>query len=86
MYMSYCRFEGTRHELDACIGEVYDHYNEEAEYEVSENEIENFRRMVHNFVELLNDTGILDEDGEINNDALDGVCETMRHRYTDEDY
>ena len=53
---------------------------------MSENEIENFRRMVHNFVELLNDTGILDEDGEINNDALDGVCETMRHRYTDEDY
>lgn len=87
MYMSYCRFEGTRMELNACIGEVYDHYNEVAEYDVSENEIDNFRRLVHNFVEMLNDTGILDENGEIDDDALDGVCETMRHRYiVDDEY
>ena len=86
MYMSYCRFEGTRHELGACIGEVYDHINEEAEYEVSENEIQNFRQMVESFVELLNDAEILTEYGEINEEALDQVCEKMAKSFGEEDY
>ena len=86
MYMSYCRYEGTRYELNACIGDAREHYYEEAEYEVCENEIDNFRQLIHNFVEFLGETEILDENGEINEDKLDEVCETMRHRYTTEDY
>ena len=49
MYMSYCRFEGTLAELRACMSEVYDHVNEEAEYEVSDREINYFRQMVEIF-------------------------------------
>lgn len=86
MYMSYCRFEGTRHELGACIQEVYDHINEQAEYEVSDNEIDNFRKMVHSFVELLQDAEILDEDGEINEEKLDQVCTLMGQRFGEEDW
>ena len=86
MYMSYCRFEGTRHELGACIGEVYDHINEEAEYEISDNEIRNFRQMVNSFLELLNDAGILTEYAEINEEALDQVCEKMAQSFGGEEY
>ena len=85
MYMSYCRFEGTRQELQACFGEVYDHINEEAEYEVSDHEIREFRNMVRNMVEFLQDTEILDENGEVNERALDEVCETMRYGYSEEE-
>lgn len=80
MYMSYCRFEGTKHELNACINDVEDHVMEEAEYEISESEIACFRTMVMNFVDFLNDMAITD--AEIDMEALDEVCEAMKKRYT----
>lgn len=50
MYMSYCKFEGTRMELNSCLNTVEEHVNHEAEYAVSENEINNFQQMVIDFV------------------------------------
>jgi hypothetical protein len=85
MYMSYCRFEGTRHELRACLSDVEDHVNEEAEYEVSDSEINHFRIMVEAFVGWLNDMALLDEDGKIDRDALEQVCKAMAKSYGQEE-
>ena len=85
MYMSYCRFEGTAAELRACLGDVEEHINEEAEYEVSDREIRSFRSMVEDFVNFLNENELLDEDGELNEDELDRVCELMKQTAKDEE-
>jgi soluble cytochrome b562 len=85
MYMSYCRFEGTRNELRACLSDVEEHVNEEAEYEVSDSEINHFRNMVEEFVGWLNDMALLDEDGEIDRDALEQVCKAMAKSYGQEE-
>ena len=77
MYMSYCRFEGTRQELGVCLDTVYEHINEEAEYRVSENEIANFRQMVKDFYEFLYQTEILDDDGELDEEMLESICDKM---------
>lgn len=84
MYMSYCRFEGTRHELNACISEVEEHINEEAEYEVSDHEIRHFRQMIQEFVEFMDENELLDEYGELDNSKLDDICEAMSRGYGEE--
>lgn len=81
MYMSYCRFEGTKAELSACLTEVEDHIYEEAEYEVSDREIGHFRQMVESFVSFLGEHDLLDEDGELDEEVLDAICETMKKGY-----
>lgn len=86
MYMSYCRFEGTRMELSACLNEVRDHIYDEAEYKVSEGEIENFKSMVEIFLGFLKEAELLDEDGDLNRDELDNICESMRHAQEDYEY
>ena len=83
MYMSYCRFEGTKAELNACIGEVCDHINGVAEYEVSDREIDCFRDMVKSFVEFLQETEIIDENGELSEEALDSVCYDMTRAHSE---
>ena len=89
MYMSYCRHEGSLAELRACLSDATEHVNEEAEYEVSDREINCFRTMVKEFVSWLQDAEILDDEGEIDDDALEQVCEAMSKAYPaeeDEDY
>ena len=86
MYMSYCRFEGTKMELAACLGEVNEHLEEAAEYKVSDNEIRCFRRMVEDFVDFLHDACLLDECGDLDHEALDEVCDMMGRSYAEEDY
>ena len=81
MYMSYCRFEGTRRELAACLNEVIDHVNEEAEYEVSEPEIRHFKNMIVNFVDFLHDMCLLDDEGYLDREELDKVCQAMAKSY-----
>lgn len=83
MYMSYCRFEGTKQELRRCFNDVEEHINEEAEYKVSEDEIRHFRSMVADMIDFLQETEIMDEYGELDRDALDSVCEAMRRGYED---
>jgi hypothetical protein len=83
--MSYCRFEGTYAELRACISEVEDHVNEEAEYEVSDREIRQFREMVEYFHSFLCDNELLDEFGDLDTVQLDKVCEAMSKSYTGDD-
>lgn len=85
MYMSYCRFEGTLAEMRACISDVEEHINEEAQYEVSEREIESFKRMVLEFNVFLQDNVLLDEYGNLDDDQLDKICDTMRKSYNEED-
>ena len=77
MYMSYCRFEGTHAELRACLDIVDEHVNEEAEYPVSEDEIRHFRSMVLEFASWLQDHSLIDEDGYVDDAALDEVCVAM---------
>ena len=86
MYMSYCRFEGTRMELSACLNEVRDHIYDEAEYKVSEGEIENFKRIVEMFYEFLEEEELLSEDGNLDRYELDNICESMRHAQEDPEY
>lgn len=83
-YMSYCRFEGTLHELRACLNDVEEHVNEEAQYGVSDSEIEQFKIMVHEFVDFLKDTEILDANGEVDETMLDGVARAMEQGYEEE--
>lgn len=83
-YMSYCRFEGTLHELRACMADVDEHVNEEAEYEVSDREIKCFKDMIYEVVGWLNDQCLLDEYGEVDDLMLDTICEAMRKGYGEE--
>lgn len=77
MYMSYCRFEGTRMELQACFEAVEEHVNGEAEYAISEREIYNFKRMIGDIVEFIYSNDLMDEYGDVNGAALDEVCAAM---------
>ena len=77
MYMSYCRYEGTFAELRVCLEDVDEHIYGMAEYGVSDHEIKEFRNMVERFVGWMQETELLDEDGELDQERLDEVCEAM---------
>ena len=77
MYMSYCRFEGTKAELNACLAVAEEHANDEAEYKVSQREIENFEDLIRTFHAFLIDYEILDEAGSIDEAALEGLLYKM---------
>lgn len=81
MYMSYCKFEGTLSELRNCLGDVENHINEEAEYEVSEREIGFFRRIITEMYEFMCDLNLLNEYGELDEEELDRICEAMKKGY-----
>ena len=85
MYMSYCRFEGTLMELKACMDTVEEHTNEEAVYEVSENEVGKFREMVELFHGWMQDMGLVTYDGELDEQELDRVCDMMRQSFETDD-
>lgn len=85
MYMSYCRYEGTAAELNVCLEDVREHVYEEAEYEVSDREITNFKRMVTRFHEFMQEMDLIDECGELNHEELDRICLAMAKGYEQED-
>ena len=85
MYMSYCRHEGTYAELRACLGDAEEHINEEAEYEVSDREIQYFKNMVELFHDFLCNQELLDEYGDLQMDRLDEICEAMSKSYDSEE-
>ena len=85
MNMSYCRQENTYAALRECLCDVEEHVNEEAPYEVSRREIREFRNMVEYFHEFLCNMELLDEDGNLDNEALDRVCEAMAKSYDEEE-
>jgi hypothetical protein len=85
MYMSYCRFEGTRAELRACLNDAQDHINGEAEYEISASEIKCFKDILNDMVDFLNDNCLIDEDGMLDREALDDVCRAMAKAGTDDE-
>lgn len=85
MYMSYCRYEGTYSELSACLRDAQEHIDEEAEYEVSSHEIQHFRNMVELFHEFLCENELLNDDGNLDWDAVDKVCEAMTKSYNNEE-
>ena len=87
MYMSYCRNEGALAEMRACLDNAQLHACQEAEHEVSEREIGCFKTMVTEFYNWIINMELVDEYGELDEDALNQLCEDMRHGYTeDEDY
>lgn len=71
-------------ELQACFDAVNDHVNGEAEYAISDREIYNFKRMVGDIAEFLRENDLLDEDGEINQTALDDACAAMERGEEDD--
>lgn len=85
MYMSYCRFEGTHQELKACLADVDEHLAEMAEYEVSEDEVDHFRDMVMDFFGWMQDSELITEDGELDEEQLDRICDMMRKAYPPEE-
>ena len=85
MYMSYCRFEGTRYELQKCLDEAQEHFNGEAEYPVSDREINEFRLMVSEFFDFLADNRLIDNYGDFRYKKFDTLCETLRERSEDDD-
>lgn len=85
MYMSYCRFEGTHQELKACLADVDEHLAEMAEYEVSEDEVDHFRDMVKDFIGWMQDSELITEDGELDEEQLDRICDMMRKSYKEEE-
>ena len=84
-YMGYCKYEGTYSELRRCLNDAEEHVNEEAEYEVSNREIQWFRNMVELFHEFLCDQELMDEDGNLEMDRLDEICEAMAKSYDEEE-
>lgn len=85
-YMSYCRFEGTRSELRACMYDVEEHINEEADDEVSEREVGHFESMVEEFYDWMTEFGLIDAWGELDREKLSEVCDKMRKSYGGEEY
>lgn len=85
MYMSYCRCEGTLHEMRAVLEDASDHVSDDAPYRVSDGEIYCFRQMVTEFVDWLNDMGLLEDEVYINDEELDNVCSAMAHGYEEDD-
>ena len=66
--------------------EVREHVNEEAEYEVSNNEIRHFRQMIEEVASFMYDMELLDEYGEIDENKLDEVCEAMGKSYEEQEW
>ena len=85
MYMNYCRYEGTLHELRACMEDVREHYSEEAEYEVSDREIENFKMLVCEFHEFMVDMDLLDNYGDLNREKIDEIADYMSRSYGEDE-
>lgn len=85
MYMSYCRHEGTLTELIACLEDATEHMNEEAAYSVSNHEIGKFQEMVEYFFNWCDESGLIDEYGELKYERLEEICESMKKGYGEED-
>lgn len=85
MYMSYCRFEGTKSELRACLNDVQEHIDGEAEYGISDREIGCFKAIIMDVVDFLNDNCLIDEDGMVDRKGLDDICKAMAKGYTEEE-
>ena len=64
---------------------VEEHVNGEAEYPVSENEVNNFQQMVQDFVGWLHDMALLDDEGYLNEDALNEVRDDMMKAREDDE-
>lgn len=78
MYMSYCRFEGTLAELRACLWSVEEHADGNAEFPVSDREINCYNDMVAAFFNHMQEMGYIDWDVTLDLDALQQVSEQMR--------
>ena len=83
--MSYCRHEGTLSELRICLEDATEHANEEAQYKVSDREIECFKHIITEVYDFMNEMCLLDSDGELDFDELDNICEKMAKSYDCED-
>ena len=69
--------EGTKMELAACLRDAEDHVNGDAEYAVSEREIDCFEAMVEMFFEWMQDMALVTDEGELDREALQDVCVAM---------
>lgn len=84
MYMSYCRYEGTRQELNTCFNDVENHVNGTAEYEVSDLEIYHFKKMIVEMYNFMCEMDLLDTYGDLDEDRLEEIAEKMAVSYCEE--
>ena len=69
--MSYCRFHNTKNDLDDCLEALRDGAR------LSQDEFRKCKQMFNNFIELLLDEGIIeDENGELE-ERLEDYFETI---------
>lgn len=70
------RFEGARNEINACIREISAHMaaNGEAEGSVSDKEIWDLKKMIHEFTDVLVNYAILSNDTYVDENALNDLC------------
>jgi len=82
VFMSYCRFEGTKKALNECLSdvtEILENNHIGLEYEPkSETEVKAFREMVIDMVHWLYDTCILDGEGDLDECELDNICHELK--------
>lgn len=85
MNMSYCRYRNTLNDLRDCIYDATYHIRAEAEYNVSPEEIAAFRQMVYDMHEFpAYEVGCIDEDGNLDDDALEKACDAMSREYRED--
>lgn len=85
MYMSYCRFEGTKHELDACLSVADEAIMGEAEYPVSEDETAYFKLMIENVLDFLQENDVISDEINYDEDKLYDIMRLMERGRADED-
>lgn len=84
MYMNYCRYEGTRQELNVCFRDIEEHVNGNAAYEVSEHEIYHFKKMIVEMHNFMFEMDLLDRYGDLDEDRLEEIAEKMAVSYCEE--
>lgn len=85
MYMSYCRNEGALAEVRCALSDVDAHIDEDAEYSVSEREIDCFKSLITELYDWMCERELIDCNGELDTDGLEEICEKMRHGYNERD-
>ena len=78
------KFQNALYDLRACMYDVDEHINAEAEHKVSDEEINAFRQMVYEMQDfLVNGICVLDDDKQIDLGQLEFVCDAMSREYSE---
>lgn len=71
------KFETTRHELGKCMTQVRSTLNSDSHADVSDLEVYHFNRMIHECIDFLRETKIMDHFGIIDEVRLNEICNRL---------